>query len=276
MVLRSAQVWRWIVITLLITLSAPALISQPSTRTNIRPGAKFKTAFAHVNDGKKKGLSREQRAREAEIWHELNRRRLAETHPLGAEALTADFSNQDINDISVIQDDGRVVLPVNLFDLSGRAVQFTPSGSGYTIAAAAAAFDNNIGTKLDLTVAPAVNPKIALDPNVEPGDDAYILKDLGFNFSYFGASFSNVAISSNGNLTFFPPPSPSLPQDALDLGAVSSIASLGEFQLGLPRIAPYWHDLDARAARTTGGAGVFLRQLPDRLMVTWNNIRDFP
>src|SRR5262249_45655905 len=123
---------------------------------------------------------------------------------------------------------------------------------------------------------PAVNPKIALDPNVEPGDDAYILKDLGFNFSYFGASFSNVAISSNGNLTFFPPPSPSLPQDALDLGAVSSIASLGEFQLGLPRIAPYWHDLDARAARTTGGAGVFLRQLPDRLMVTWNNIRDFP
>ena len=273
MVFRSAHVWRWIAITLLITLSAPALISQPSTRTKIRPGAKFKTAFAHVNDGKKKSLSREQLAREAELWHELNRRRLAETHILGAEALTADFINQDINDISVIQDDGRVVTPPNPFDLSGRAVQFTPSGSGYTITNAAAAFDNNIGTKLDLTVAPAVNPKIAIDPNVEPGDDAYILKDFGFNFNFFGASFSSVAISSNGNLTFRPA---GISQAAFDLGAVSSMARIFEFQQGLPRIAPYWHDLDARAAQTAGGAGVFLLQLPDRTMVTWNNIRDFP
>ncbi|HKE03640.1 MAG TPA: hypothetical protein VKE91_06255 [Blastocatellia bacterium] len=273
MFFRTTRVWRWIAVTLLITLSAPALISQPSTRTNKQSGVKFKTAFAHGADGKKKSLSREQLAREAELWHELNRRRLAETHPLGAEALTADFINQDVSDISVIQDDGRVVTPPNPFDLSGRAVQFTPSGSGYTIAAAAAAFDNNIGTKLDLTVAPAVNPKIAINPNVEPGDDAYILKDFGFNFNFFGASFSSVAISSNGNLTFRPA---SISQDAFDQGAVSSIASLGEFQRGLPRIAPYWHDLDARAAQTAGGAGVFLRQLPDRTMVTWNNIRDFP
>src|SRR5262245_23363107 len=257
MFFRTTRVWRWIAVTLLITLSAPALISQPSTRTNKQSGVKFKTAFSHGAEGKKKSLSREQLAREAELWHELNRWRLAETHPLGAEALTADFINQDVSDISVIQDDGRVVIPANPFDLSGRAVQFTPSGSGYTITAAAAAFDNNIGTKLDLTVAPAVNPKIAINPNVEPGDDAYILKDFGFNFNFFGASFSSVAISSNGNLTFRPA---SISQDAFDQGAVSSIASLGEFQRGLPRIAPYWHDLDARAAQTAGGAGVFLRQ----------------
>src|SRR5215813_10578587 len=240
----STRVWRWIAVTLIVALFAPALFSLPSNQTNKRPAVEFKTAFAHESGGKKKSLSREQIAREAEVWHEINRRRLAQSHALGAEALTADFINQDVNDISVIQDDGRVVTSANPFDLSGRAVQFTPSGSGYTITNAAAAFDNNIGTKLDLTVAPAVNPKIAIDPNVEPGDDAYILKDFGFNFNFFGASFSSVAISSNGNLTFRPA---SISQDAFDQGAVSSIASLGEFQRGLPRIAPYWHDLDARA-----------------------------
>src|SRR5262249_54386410 len=54
------------------------------------------------------------------------------------------------------------------------------------------------------------------------------------------------------------------------------IASVGEFQQGLPRIAPYWHDLDARAAQTTGNNGVFFRSDADRVVITWNNIRDFP
>src|SRR5262249_32738330 len=149
-------------------------------------------------------------------------------------------------------------------------VQFTPSGSGYTITAANATFDSNLGSKLDLTVAPAVNPRMG----PEPGDDAYILQDLGFSFSFFGASFTNVAISSNGNLTFRPA---NVSQRAFDLGAVSpGDTSLGEFQQGLPRIAPYWHDLDARAAQTPGNVGVFLRRDSDRVVVTWNNIRDFP
>src|SRR5262245_43265849 len=116
---RSTLAWRWTVVTLFIALFAPALISQPSIHINKRPVAKFKTAFAHDDDGKKKGLSRDQIAREAEVWHQINRRRLEQTHALGAEALTADFSNQDINDISVIQDDGRLVIPANPFDLNG-------------------------------------------------------------------------------------------------------------------------------------------------------------
>jgi uncharacterized protein (TIGR03437 family) len=269
MVFRSTHVWRWIAITLIVALFAPALITLPSTRTNKGPFVKFKTNLAHHTGGKKNGLSRQQIAREAELWHEINRRRLAETHALGAEALTADFINQDINDISVIQDDGRVIIPPNPFDLGARAVQFTPSGSGYTISAGTAAFENNLGPKLDFTVAPAVNPK----PGTDPGDDAYIIRDFAFNFSFFGAPYSSVAISSNGYLTFRPG---GVSQEAFDQGAVSSIASLAEFQLGLPRIAPYWHDLDARAAQTTGGAGVFFQQLSDRMLITWNNIRDFP
>ncbi len=166
-----------------------------------------------------------------------------------------------------------MVFPPNPFDLGARAVQFTPSGSGYTITTGTAAFDSNIGPKLNFTVAPAVNPKIPDNPNVEPGDDAYIIRDFAFNFSFLGMPFSNVAISSNGYLTFRPA---GVSQEDFDDGAVSSIASLGEFQLGLPRIAPYWHDLDGRAAQTTGSSGVFFQQLSDRMLITWNNIRDFP
>ena len=269
MFFRSTHVWRWIAITLICALFAPALISLPSTQTTKGPFVKFKSTIAHHIGGKKNSLNREQLAREAELWHEINRRRLAETHALGAEALTADFINQDINDISVIQDDGRVIFPPNPFDLGTRAVQFTPSGSGYTITTGAAAFENNLGPELDFTAAGAINPKQGTDP----GDDAYIVRDFAFNFSFFGTPYSSVAISSNGNLTFRPG---GVSQEDFDLGAVSSIASLAEFQLGLPRIAPYWHDLDARAAQTTGGAGVFFQQLSDRMSITWNNIRDFP
>src|SRR5262245_59320894 len=104
MFLRSTCARRWIAVALLVTLAAPALISKPTTPTQKRTAARLK-AVAHTGEGKKKGLSREELAREAEIWHELNRRRLAETDARGAEALTADFANQDINDISVIQDD---------------------------------------------------------------------------------------------------------------------------------------------------------------------------
>jgi uncharacterized protein (TIGR03437 family) len=268
MLSRNTRARRWVAVALLVTLSAPALISKPATQPQKRT-AKLKTAFARTGDKKKNGLSSDQIASEAEIWHELNRHRLAETDARGVEALTADFVNQDVNDISVIQDDGRVIFPTNLFDLTGRSVQFTPSGSGYTISNVAGTFDPNLGTKLNLTVAPAVNPKDGTDP----GDDAYILQNLGFNFSFFGTPFSNVAVSSNGNLTFRPS---GVTQGDFDQGTVDSGESLTGFQKGLPRIAPYWHDLDARAAQTTGSSGVYIRPSSNSVLITWNNIRDFP
>lgn len=264
----DTRVWRWIVVTLLIALSAPALISRPSAQIKNRLGGKYGAAFLHDDGVKKKGLSRDQIAREAWVWHQINQQR-----PEVADAFAPEFINQDVNDISVIQDDGRLVIPANPFDLNGRSVQFAPGISGYSITASNATFDNNLGAKLDMTVAPAVNPKIPSVPGVEAGDDAYILQDLGFSFNFFGATFSTVAVSSNGNLTFRPG---GVNQSTFDDGAVSSIASVAEFQQGLPRIAPYWHDLDARAGVTSGSNGVFIRKDSDRVLITWNNIRDFP
>ncbi|MDQ3013269.1 MAG: hypothetical protein M3X11_21510, partial [Acidobacteriota bacterium] len=226
-------------------------------------------AQAHSNTEKKPGLSREKRTREMWVYHEANLQRLAQTHPLGLQALTADIANQDISDISVIQGDARLVTLPAAFDLNGQSVQFTPSGSSYTINTGSATYDTNLGTKLNLRLTPAVNPKSV----AEAGDDAYLIQDLGFNFSFYGASYSSVAISSNGNLTFRPL---GVSQADFDDGTVSSGETLAEFQAGLPRIAPYWHDLDATASATTGTNGIYLRRDSDRVVISWNNIRDFP
>jgi len=246
-----------------------ALFIPPAIGTQAQSLTRSKLA-AHDDDGtKKKGLTRKQREREAWVWHKANLQRLEDTHALGAAALTTEIPNQDINDIAVIQGDNRLITSPNPFDLSGFAVQFTPSEVGYTVATTSASFDTNLGAKLNLTAAPAVNPKSVADA----GDDAYILQDLNFSFNFYGTNYSTAAISSNGNLTFRPA---GIPQADFDDSAVSSIASLSEFQGGLPRIAPYWHDLDATASVTTGTTGVYIRRDSDRVLVTWNNIRDFP
>src|SRR5262249_48285055 len=147
-----------------------------------------RSAGAEVNSAKKKpGLTREKRIREMWAWHQVNVQRLAQEHELGLQALTTDIINQDTNDISVIQGDGRLIIPPTQFDLNGMGVQFTPSGPGYTISTASATYDTNLGTKLNLRVSPAVNPKSQADP----GDDAYLIQDLGFSFSFFGTSYSS-------------------------------------------------------------------------------------
>ncbi|HYE73082.1 MAG TPA: hypothetical protein VEF04_07125, partial [Blastocatellia bacterium] len=128
------------------------------------------------------------------------------------------------------------------------------------------------GSKLDLTVSPALNPKTLLDSRVELGDDAYLAQTLGFNFNYFGTQYSTVYVTSNGNLVF----KPANADSGFDLDAVDTSNSLTTFRTGSPRICPYWHDLDARAASTTGANGVYLRRDSDRVVVTYNNVRDFP
>lgn len=263
---RSAQ--RALFAALLVISLVFTLPGLPMAQTPARSTVRLPAASAVTDDGHtRKTLTREQRTREAWVWHEANKRYLEQTHPLGAAALTTDIPSQDINDVAIIQGDNRLITPPNPFDLNGRAVQFTPTGGGYTITTTNGTFDTNFGTKLNLTIPPAVIPRS------EPGDDSYIFQDFGFNFNYFGASYASVAISSNGNLTFRPT---SVSQRAFDLGTVSVPESLAEFQEGLPRIAPFWHDLDARASETPGATGIYFRRTNDRVLITYNNIRDFP
>src|SRR5581483_10579363 len=215
---------------------------------------------------------------EALLRHKLNKERFASLNAGNESAFAADVSSTDTNDISVIQDDGRLVVSPNAFDLVGRTVQFTPAGNGYTLSSPTVTFDTSLGTKLDLTVAPAVNPKIPSTPGVEPGDDAYITQDIGFNFSFYGVSYSSVSISSNGCLIFRPAgTSDAAFNEAAGISNSSTDgAMLSDLERPLPRIAPFWHDLDARTVATQGSNGIYIRKAADRVVVTWNNIRDFP
>jgi uncharacterized protein (TIGR03437 family) len=216
-----------------------------------------------------KGWASEKSARETLARHEYFQQRRTQA---GIESqLEANVT--DTNDISVIEDDGSIIVQRNLFDLVGRVVTFTPSGAGYVISNAAGTFDTNLGRKLDLTQAPAVNPKIPGIPGVEPGDDAYIEETIGFNFNFFGTSYAKVAISSNGFLTFRPA---GVSDQFFNDNSVDSGESIATLQSSLPRIAPYWHDLDARAATTTGTTGIHIRTGSDPVVITYNNVRDFP
>ena len=208
-------------------------------------------------------------AHESRALHEFNRQRLAR---VGIEADKTEAVVTDTNDVSVIQDDGTIIIPPTPFSLVGRSVLFTPTGAGYSISGSTATYDTNLGTKLDLAVAPAVNPKIPSVQGVEAGDDAYLVQDLGFNFSFYGTSYANVAISSNGNMTFRPT---GTDNKFFDDSTVDSGESLAVLQSALPRISPYWHDLDARTVATQGANGIYIRKASDRVLISWNNINDF-
>ena len=253
-----------------VVMLLPLLIVRPNAQ-NPQPSAlQVPGGSSHSRDQaeKKDGLTREQLEREVWAWHRANLKRLEDRYPSGAVALTTDVINHDINDISVIESDGRIAMPVTPFDLNGFAVQFTPAGANYTVTSFPAAFDTNFGTKLDFTMPPAINPY----DGSELGDDACIVQSLGFNFSFYGSIFSNVNITTNGTLTF--QPGDIFPSD-YPFRSVNSLESLTDFREGLPRIAPYWHDLVATASQTMGDNGVFIRKDNNRVLITWNNLRDF-
>ncbi|NOT62844.1 MAG: hypothetical protein HOP19_21760, partial [Acidobacteria bacterium] len=107
----------------------------------------------------------------------------------------------------------------------------------------------------------------------EPGDDAYLTQDLGFNFPFYGVSYANVCIASNGNLTFRAAGQAS--SSAFDASTTSSTETLVELRSGPARIAAYWNDLDARAAATTGDSGIYLQRASDRVTITWHNVSDY-
>lgn len=97
-------------------------------------------------------------------------------------------------------------------------------------------------------------------------DDASVSAPLGFNFSFYGASYSSVSISSNGLLTFG--------------GANSDFSNVNLSTFvptgNLPSIAPFWDDLyfvsagaDAVYYQTFGAPGNF------NFIVQWNQADHF-
>ena len=94
-------------------------------------------------------------------------------------------------------------------------------------------------------------------------DDSAASADLGFNFSFYGASFSNVYVSANGLLTFVTP----------SLQNMNVNFSNAVPQVDVPHIAPFWDDL------VTGTNGVYCQTLGSpgsrRFVALWKDVRGF-
>lgn len=266
------QFTRTSVLMIILVSAIIALLSFTSVR--LLPPTKAHDDPDHQKTAKGHALDYSERFLEARLRHQINRQRFAGSGEAAESTFLTNISSTDINDVAVLQDDGRLITQPNPFDLAGSAVQFTPSGNGYTIARLSLAFDTNLGTKLDMTVAPAVNPK----PQGEPGDDAFIVQDIGFSFSFYGVAYTNVGVTSNGSLVFRPAGmSDAVFNDAAGISnANTDGAHLVDLLKPVPRIAPFWHDLDARTVVTQGASGVYIRKAADRVVITWNSIRDFP
>ncbi len=280
-----SQFTRPFTLILLLTIAIITMFSFSSSRLLPLTGAQSSgqgTQHAHpdghddeLRAAKMKEPDAAQRTIEARLRHEINKQQYAAGHEGAESTFLTSINSTDINDLSVLQDDGRLVIQPNFFDLNNRAVLFTPSGSGYTVSGPSVAFDTSLGNKLDLTIAPAVNPKPA---PVEPGDDAYLIQDLGFSFAFYGVTYSSIAVTSNGSLVFRPAgmDDATFNEAAGSSNGSTAGASLADLLKPVPRIAPLWHDLDARASVTLGASGVYLRKASDRFVVTWNQIRDYP
>lgn len=174
------------------------------------------------------------------FWH-----RQAQIRPSAALSLEASPSSYpDRGEIAVIDASGGVVARPNFLDLQGSSVFFTPSGDGYSGEARPVAFDQTARTS---------GTPLALE------DDDSQRIGLPFAFSYFGGSYDEVFVNSDGNLTF---------------GAgdqATSSRSLTRATSGAPRIAPLYVDFDPGAAAAQVRAYV----LGDRLVVTWESVPQF-
>ena len=120
-------------------------------------------------------------------------------------------------------------------------MRFTPNGSGYDLTRADGGFRASLGTRIVLE------------------DDDSSGFDVPFTFAFYGTAQPRGFINSDGNITFG------------EGDSASTERSVSRFLSGVPRIAPFFADLDP----TTGSGRVFLATGPDGVTVTWCNVRGF-
>ncbi|WP_457654748.1 sensor histidine kinase [Rhodocaloribacter sp.] len=121
-----------------------------------------------------------------------------------------------------------------------QALRFIPSAAGgYVATALPYHYESNLGEDLHL------------------GDDAVEPKALGFPFPFFGKRYDRLFVGANGLVTFGAP---------IHRGGRARYRS-EDFFNDLAKIAPLYLDLDPSA-----GGGVFFRQLPDRVVITWHEV----
>jgi uncharacterized protein (TIGR03437 family) len=192
------------------------------------------------------GTNRE-RARETLFLHRQSvRSRLARRSAVAAPAAAA--VSWDTGNIAVIEDTGGIVARLNQFNLEGYTLRFAPakfSAGAYQYSVDLSGYD-----------ADAAASGVALSGL---GDDDSRLVSIPFSFSFFGSTYNQVYVNSDGNLTF----------GVAD--QQSTGRSLGRLTAGAPRIGALFDDLDP--SKVPGSVRVLSQAA--RLVVTWVGVPEY-
>ena len=150
-------------------------------------------------------------------------------------------ATEDVGDVAVIQDEGDLITPANLFDLRLSGLRYVPKApGGYDVVRTDASFRAPLGDRVLLS------------------DDDSAARNLSFPFTFFGTAHPVAFISSDGNLTF----------GEADGG--TGPRTIGRLLSGPPRIAAFLADLDP----SVGGA-IFARSGTDAFTATWCGVPVF-
>lgn len=146
---------------------------------------------------------------------------------------------RDAGHIALLDGAGGIIAPPNRFTLQGQTLRFLPEPGGYRLRLA--------GHGRSEPLAAAGDPLDGL------GDDDHRIVPLPFPFTFFGTTYRETLVHSDGNVTF---------RTADDEPAARN---LGRLVAGPPRIAPLFADLDP--SRSQGSVRVL--RTPDRVAIAW-------
>jgi len=147
----------------------------------------------------------------------------------------------DVGEIAVLRDEGDLALVSNAMDLQGSALRFSPTAAaGYSVSRIGLPLETSSGTRLSLT------------------DDDSAKVGLGFSFPFYGTSYSEMFVNSDGNVTF------SEKDDA------STSRNMGRLVNGPPRAATLLADLNPEV-----GGAVSVLASRDHVTVTWEAVPQF-
>ncbi|MEO8595353.1 MAG: hypothetical protein ABI759_18675 [Candidatus Solibacter sp.] len=178
------------------------------------------------------------------LHRQAERRRAGRPRPLAAAASTS----RDLGNIAVIEDSDGIVETLNQFTLDRHTLTFSPLAGGTP--------------RYQYLLSDLVYDQAAADQGrvvAALGDDDFRGFTLPFAFPYYGASYTQAFLNSDGNLTFTAGES------------ASSTRSLGRMTGGPPRIAALFDDLDPSAS---GGS---VRYFADsgRVVFSWVKVREY-
>ncbi|MDG2308165.1 MAG: hypothetical protein P8R42_26610 [Candidatus Binatia bacterium] len=154
-----------------------------------------------------------------------------------------------VNNLILIEDDGTILEPADPLPLGGHRVVLTPAAGGYT-------------SRVEPGVVPAaLGARLALGAPDEPAHVPLVRP-----VSMYGQFHQDLFIHPHGAISFGAP----LPEGA-GAWATDSADWLAGLVAGPPVLAVLWNELRPNEG-STPGAGVYIAELPDRVVVTWARV----